>query len=299
MGRAQLFAMVLAVGALGIASWGYAADTDADYDLPLEGAVANPVWLQLPSADDMVRRYPPLAKALDIDGAALLRCKVTAQGGLQDCVAIREAPLGLGFGEAAMQMAPLFRMKPVAADGASVGGAEVQVPIKFVPPQAAPARSGATSATPARPAPSARAMALGRRVVAAQGAMEPTFLAVKRSIDQIVSLAQGRPQPDLASRAAAAGFADAIRQAFDAQTPAYREALALTYASTLSESELAGLVAFLESPAGKAWTARGPDIQALLNRNTASMGQEFQADVKRRFCLKTACSVGPWTPLGR
>ena len=58
-------------------------------------------------------------------------CKVNATGELFDCTVASEAPVGLGFGAAALKRAPLFKMKPVSIDGNPVSGASVEVPIIF------------------------------------------------------------------------------------------------------------------------------------------------------------------------
>jgi hypothetical protein len=60
-----------------------------------------------------------------------LRCKITVDGLVIDCVVIAEQPKNLGFGDAALSMAPLFRMKPFMRDGVPEGGAQVVIPINF------------------------------------------------------------------------------------------------------------------------------------------------------------------------
>jgi protein TonB len=44
---------------------------------------------------------------------------------------LRAAPQGEGFGEAALALTPLFRMKPMSRDGQPVAGGIVRVPIAF------------------------------------------------------------------------------------------------------------------------------------------------------------------------
>ena len=65
------------------------------------------------------------------EGKATIKCSVTAKGTLENCSIASEDPEGFGFGTAAMRMAKLFKMKPSTADGQSVDGAEVSIPIAF------------------------------------------------------------------------------------------------------------------------------------------------------------------------
>jgi protein TonB len=68
------------------------------------------------------------------NGRAVITCTVTAQGSLTGCQVASEDPPDFGFGQAALKMAHLFKMRPQTADGQPVGGAQVSVPIRFVAP---------------------------------------------------------------------------------------------------------------------------------------------------------------------
>jgi periplasmic protein TonB len=84
----------------------------------------------MPSGVDIERNFPERAAREGKSGAVRIRCKVTAQGKVEQCAVQSEDPLGYGFGEAALRLAPLFQMKDVV-DGESVAGAEVMIPIQF------------------------------------------------------------------------------------------------------------------------------------------------------------------------
>ena len=93
--------------------------------------VTHPDWSSLPKASDLARFYPRKASARGLEGMAVMRCRVERTGGLSGCAVAREGPQGMGFGNAALRMAPLFRMKPMSVDAKPVAGGIVIIPIKF------------------------------------------------------------------------------------------------------------------------------------------------------------------------
>lgn len=82
-------------------------------------------------AETMNRFYPERAWRLEKGGAVTLICRVEASGGLVHCGVASETPSDMGFAEAALKMAPLFRLA-----GSPEGlppDAVVAIPIKFDP----------------------------------------------------------------------------------------------------------------------------------------------------------------------
>ena len=96
--------------------------------------ITNPDWIRRPDADDLTRYYPDRASRLNKGGHARMSCTVTASGTLTNCSIVSEDPADLGFGQAALDMAKLFKMRPQTRDGAAVGGASVLIPLTFNPP---------------------------------------------------------------------------------------------------------------------------------------------------------------------
>lgn len=95
---------------------------------------ANPDWVRKPSGDDMANVFPKAAIDKRVGGQAVITCRVTVEGFLEGCKAVSEAPAGLGFGKAGLQLAPQFRMSPKIRGGKAVPGGEVTVPIVWTEP---------------------------------------------------------------------------------------------------------------------------------------------------------------------
>jgi TonB family protein len=95
---------------------------------------ADSEWLQMPSAEDLAAAYPPEAERLEVTGRAVMRCQMNIQGALSDCRILNEKPGGMGFGAAAIALAPKFLLKPDARDS-QTRSKVIDVPIDFkLPP---------------------------------------------------------------------------------------------------------------------------------------------------------------------
>jgi protein TonB len=93
----------------------------------------GPRLLAHPSAQDMADAYPRNALREGVRGRVVMACRLTADGGLTACTVADETPPGLGFGAAALRMAPYFRWAPTYDGGKSVEG-DVRVPLIWNPP---------------------------------------------------------------------------------------------------------------------------------------------------------------------
>jgi TonB family protein len=93
--------------------------------------IQHPDWLEKPTADDMEHFYPSKARTDFVSGRATIVCDVTAEGLLVRCEAKSESPKGYGFGEAAVLLGGIFRMKPKTVDGQPVDGGVITIPIVF------------------------------------------------------------------------------------------------------------------------------------------------------------------------
>ena len=64
---------------------------------------------------------------------AEMSCTVMASGKLDACRIVSESPPGMGFGAAALKLRSVFRMSVTTEGGRPVGGAIVNIPIRFMP----------------------------------------------------------------------------------------------------------------------------------------------------------------------
>jgi TonB family protein len=100
--------------------------------------ITMPDWIAKPSGEQAGDVFPELAARMGVEGHVLMRCGVVRTGDVADCVVKAENPPGLGFGEAALKLAPFFRMRPMTRNGVPVEGGAVNIPITFAIPYPPP-----------------------------------------------------------------------------------------------------------------------------------------------------------------
>jgi hypothetical protein len=98
--------------------------------------MSEPGWVQAPGFDEVAAAYP--AKAAGVEGYTVTHCRVEKTGTLKGCAVVRETPINHGFSTAALSLMPRFQASPQALASAPKGAPiEVDVPIRFAPPEEA------------------------------------------------------------------------------------------------------------------------------------------------------------------
>jgi TonB family protein len=253
--------------------------------LPIEGVVTNPDWIEKPSGDQVADAYPPLARAIGLSGKTGLRCTVSASQTLENCRVLIEVPTGLGFGAAALSLTPSFRMKPASIDGAPVGGAEVNIPIRFTQPEspASPMSSEAATAAP-ESGRSPAALALARKLSDAMHWRTAMDRWVDRTRDQLRALETtgARTPEELAA-------IDALIQAAIDENDRQLRSREARLTDNLSDDQLKEMVAFFTSPTGQAWTVQSAAILEEEQTLAAGRGAHIVALARQRLCAKITC----------
>lgn len=116
------------VGAIALAG---AGTVWAANPAPSKPAIVAPDWSAKPTAQDLARFYPAEAAKAQLGGQAAVSCDVKVDGHLENCKVLGESPTDAGFGQASLQLADYFQMKPASLDGKPTAGGRVTIPIKF------------------------------------------------------------------------------------------------------------------------------------------------------------------------
>ncbi|MFM8821466.1 MAG: energy transducer TonB [Phenylobacterium sp.] len=93
-----------------------------------------PNWKRAPSQQDFLSVFPKAAMDAGVDGKVRLTCRVTITGLLTGCSVLSETPPGLGFGQAALAIAPQMLMTQAIKDGKPVEFEAITIPINFEAP---------------------------------------------------------------------------------------------------------------------------------------------------------------------
>jgi TonB family protein len=112
--------------------------------------VYDPIWLRQASPNYVAKLFPLAATNAGVrTGRAEVDCKVQHDGSLKDCTVASEDPAGMGFGDAALEIAAVMVMNPWTAQGDPVDGARIRLPVRL----GLPADQPAAATPPAQPAP--------------------------------------------------------------------------------------------------------------------------------------------------
>ncbi len=94
--------------------------------------VSNPRWISMPDPGRIQGVFPKAAADAGVThGVGVIDCQVLPDGHLTDCKVSRETPTGVGFGDAALLVAPIMQMNPWTDDGSPVDGVRIKLPVQF------------------------------------------------------------------------------------------------------------------------------------------------------------------------
>jgi TonB family protein len=95
-------------------------------------AIGKPQWAALPTAEETAAAFDAVTKA-GVGGTVrvMLHCTVEAGGGVSDCAVAREEPAGQGVGQAALSLAPRFKITTWTMEGLPTVGGSVNIPLRY------------------------------------------------------------------------------------------------------------------------------------------------------------------------
>lgn len=252
-----------------------------------ETTILTPDWLETPTRGQVRRATPFLASALSVPGQAQLRCSVTTLGLLYDCGVLSQAPEGLGFGAAAIELAKFYRAQPLPP-GATAAPPTVALAILFpeipaFPPPFAPLPVLDSN-------PGAARLELARQIISAIDLRTELAAISVKSMAEFDAI----PSPGVDARTRAEVRA-ALAAGVDQGIGFFEAERAKQYAGLFTEAELRGLLDWELSPAGKATRA----AQARQSELVTAMDKSFAAETSRRAGLIFCASRGCTTKIGQ
>ncbi|HUO11701.1 MAG TPA: energy transducer TonB [Caulobacteraceae bacterium] len=280
--RAALGLLLLIVAGAARAAPSAGAGAGPGLELPVERTITNPDWVRLPDARDMANYYPQIARLIGIGGRAVLHCTVAVDGGLADCRAIKEMPVGMGFGDAAIAMTGKFQMHPATVDGQPVAGGEINIPILFDPspvavaPASAPADRG--------PSPNPKALALAVRLAQLVHWNEAFAADADRYGSQLATLTQ--QQGLTAQEITALDSMKAAQGEYLQSVLGEREA---RMARDYSPDQLQRLIELFADPTAQLWFSGLDAMTRGEAENAAAARARVVQDARARFCQAVAC----------
>ena len=124
---------------LDVASYGAVPYWEAQVDFPItliapgkagDSEITDPEWVRSIDPTKAQALYPTAAANAGVKtGRAVVACGVDHSGQLSGCQAISETPAGLGFGDAAVQIASVMAMNPWTLQGRPVEGEHIRLPL--------------------------------------------------------------------------------------------------------------------------------------------------------------------------
>jgi hypothetical protein len=237
-------------------------------------AVDAPEWSEEPSRLETWNAHPAAAKLLMLAGWSGMTCKIDDMGLLTGCTTVMERPKGLGFGDAALSLAPRFRVSPrLMAQGAA--GEQVALSVSFM----APPLSAASK--PAPPPPS-RTLDLARELIAE----DADEIAKVRGVFTVLLNGRGAaPSPP----GVEAEAVSALSVSFEDWMPSILDVGAAAYVESFNDAQLRQIIAFRRSPAGRAWKTKQGAISQAVAVESRALAEGAALEARKAFCAGREC----------
>lgn len=251
-----------------------------------ETSIVDPAWLQAPTFEQVMVVKPRLTTVLLLGGLVRLKCQANAYGVPKDCHVIGETPQELGFGAAALKLAPYYKLSPQL-----IGQGAAREPVSFVVVFPGANLPGMPEKLPLRPGPaSAAADALATEVA------ERNLRAVNFGEMLLAPLIEAAAEDETPPKTRADAL-EAIRAAAQSQLQPLVARAASHYQERLTATELEHAARFLRSEMGQRITRRDPtetkQADAINRYHLDLIGTEAgRAVCKRRGCEPGLSGVG-------
>jgi hypothetical protein len=134
--------------------------------------------------------------------------------------------------------------------------------------------------------PSPKAIALAKRYVALAEARKILEDEGPTVAQYMISKVPAPAGGDAKATEVKQAMLDAATEAVHAKVPEFLDKTALIYARIFTEKELSDIVAFYDSPAGKAFVAKTGDAAGPMATLIQSLGDDIQRDTRQKFCAK-------------
>jgi TonB family protein len=135
--RMKALILGLMLAALGVGSAALAGPPPDWPPRQLADTITLPRWVSYSRPGlPLAGYFPDRAVRAGLGGEALIHCRVDGRGRLAGCQVLSDTPREMGFGQAALAIAPWLTVDVAAAGGAPVVNGEADLPITFGAPKA-------------------------------------------------------------------------------------------------------------------------------------------------------------------
>lgn len=242
-----------------------------------EPGIVDPPWLQTPTYHQLTIAQPRLARTLRLAGLVRLNCQLSSLGAPEGCKIAGETPQNLGFGAAALTLAPYFKLAPEL-----IGQGAARERVSFVVP------FPGMDALPGRPPP---ADFSGEK---SGLALELAELHLRETDGEQMFLRPlvDIPETDTMPEDARSAALLAIKEAAKAELRPLAELAAANYAEALSADQMRQVLSYLRTPMGRRTLLdlRETDVQRYQSINRYYIDQ-IAIEAGRILCKRRGCDT--------